>query len=36
MKEYKQNTRRDRVLWWMKKGKDAIYVQFMNNIQITL
>jgi hypothetical protein len=29
-KEDMQNTRSDSVLWWMKKGRDAIYVQFVN------
>ena len=36
MKEDKQNTRNDSVLWWMKKGKDAVHIQFMKNVQITL
>ena len=31
-KEGKQNTS---VLWWMKKGKKAIYVQFVNNMMIS-
>jgi hypothetical protein len=30
-KEDKQNSN---VLWWMKKGKNAIYIQFVNNIYI--
>ncbi len=30
--EDKQNT--SSVLWWMKKGKNAIYVQFVNNTSI--
>ncbi len=31
-KEDKQNT--SSVLWWMKKGKDAVYVKFVNNMRI--
>ena len=32
-KEDKQNT--SSVLWWMKKGKNAIYVQFVNNMMLS-
>jgi hypothetical protein len=31
--EGRQNT--NSVLWWMKKGKNAIYVQFVNNMMLS-
>jgi hypothetical protein len=34
IKEDKQNTRSNAILWWMKKEKESMYVQFMNKIQI--
>jgi len=34
MKENNQNARKDDILWWMKKGKNSICIQFMNNMQI--
>jgi hypothetical protein len=33
-KEDSQSTRSDSVLWWMKKSRDAIYVQFVNKVCI--
>ncbi len=29
-----RNIKKDRILWWMKKYKNSIYVPFVNNINV--